>query len=283
MLYPVENQLLSQLVQSTANPTKCVSHPVVPNSAIPWVAVPCSSVHGVFQARILEWFAISFSKGSCQARNRTWVSCTASRFFTKWATREALYGTQLKYCWSWTHPLVVLAHSFSHALILQPYGWQHDRLPCPSPPLGICSNSCPLSWWCHPICILCPPLLLLSSVFLSILIFSSELALFITWPKYRSFSISPSNEYPVLISFRMDWFELPAVQGTLESFPVPQFEGINSLALSFLYSPTLTSLHDYWKNHSFDYTDLCRQINVSVFLICCLCLSLLYFQGARVF
>ena len=64
--------------------------------------------------------------------------------------------------------------------------------------------------------------------------------------------ISPSNEYLGLISFRMDWVDLLAVQGTLKSSPTPQFKGINSSALSFLYSPTLTSIHDYRKNHSFD-------------------------------
>ena len=67
-----------------------------------------------------------------------------------------------------------------------------------------------------------------------------------------------SNEYSGLISFRIDWFDLLAVQGTLkESSPTPQFQSINSLVFSLLYSPTLTSIHDYWKNHSFDYTDLC--------------------------
>ena len=67
-----------------------------------------------------------------------------------------------------------------------------------------------------------------------------------------SFSISPSNEHPRFISFRMDWLDLLAVQGTLESSPTPQFKSINSSVLSFLYSPTLTSIHDYWKNYSFD-------------------------------
>ena len=98
------------------------------------------------------------------------------------------------------------------------------------------------------------PLLLLSSVFPSVRVFSNELFLRIRWPKYWSFSfsISPSNEYSGLISFRIDWFDLLAVQGTLESSPVPQFKSISSLALSILYDPTLTSIHDYWKNHSFD-------------------------------
>ena len=103
--------------------------------------------------------------------------------------------------------------------------------------------------------ILCCPLLLLPSIFPSIRVFSNDSVLHIGWPKYWSFrfSISPSNEYSRLISFRMDWLDLLAVQGTLkESSPIPQFKSINSLALSFLYSSTLTSIHDHWKNHSFD-------------------------------
>ena len=80
-----------------------------------------------------------------------------------------------------------------------------------------------------------------------------------------SFSISPSNEYSGLISFRIDWLELPAIQGTLKSSPTPQFKSINSSVLSLLYGTTLTSIHDYWKNHSFDYTHLYQQINVSAF------------------
>ena len=83
--------------------------------------------------------------------------------------------------------------------------------------------------------ILCRPLLLLPSIFPSVRIFSNESALRIRWPKYWSFNISPSNEHSGLISFRMDWLDLPAVQGTLKkSFPTPQFKSINSLALSFL-------------------------------------------------
>ena len=115
--------------------------------------------------------------------------------------------------------------------------------------------------------ILCHPLLLLSSVFPSIRVFSSELVLCIRWLKYRSFnfSISPSNEHPGLISFRMDWLHLLAVQGTLKSLLQHHSSKASILALSFLYSPTLTSIHDYVKNHSFDYIDLCQQSNLSVF------------------
>ena len=96
--------------------------------------------------------------------------------------------------------------------------------------------------------------LLLHSIFSSIRVFSNESVLHIRWPKYWSFSfsISPSNEYLELISFRIDWMDLLAVQGTLKSLlPTPQFKSINSSALSFLYSTTLTSVHDYRKNHSF--------------------------------
>ena len=102
--------------------------------------------------------------------------------------------------------------------------------------------------------ILCCPLLLLPSIFPSIRVFSSESVLCIRWPKYWSFSfsISLSNEYSGLISFRMDWLDLLAVKGTPKFSPTPQFKSINSSALSFLYSPTLTSIYDYWKNHSFD-------------------------------
>ena len=99
--------------------------------------------------------------------------------------------------------------------------------------------------------ILCQPLLLLPSIFPSIRVFSNKSALRIRWPKYWSFSfiISPFNEHPGLISFRMHLLNLLAVQ---ESPPTPQFKSINSLALSFFYSPTLTSIHDHWKNHSLD-------------------------------
>ena len=97
--------------------------------------------------------------------------------------------------------------------------------------------------------VLCHSFLLLPSNFPSIRIFSNESVLHIRWPTYWSFgfSISPSNEHPGLISFRMDWLDLLAVQRTCKSSPAPQFKSISSLALSFLYSQTLTSIHDHWK------------------------------------
>ena len=117
----------------------------------------------------------------------------------------------------------------------------------------------------HPI--LCRPLLLLSLILTSIRVFSNESALHIRWPKYWSFSfsISPFREHSGLISFRIDWFDLLAIQGILESSPVPQFKSITSSMFSLLYGLTLTSVHDYQKDHRFDYTDLCQQSNVSAF------------------
>ena len=104
--------------------------------------------------------------------------------------------------------------------------------------------------------ILCRLLLLLPPIPPSIRVFSKESTLHMRWPKYWSFSfsISPSNEHPGLISFRMDWLHLLAVQGThsQESSPTPQLKSINSSSLSFLHSPTFISIHDNWKNHSLD-------------------------------
>ena len=103
--------------------------------------------------------------------------------------------------------------------------------------------------------ILCCPLLLLPSILTSIRIFSSESVRHIRWPKYSSFSfnIRPSSEYLWLIPFRIDWVLSPcSPRDSQESSPTPQFKSINYLVLSFLYSPTLTSIHDHWKNHSLD-------------------------------
>ena len=106
--------------------------------------------------------------------------------------------------------------------------------------------------------ILCRPLLLLPSIFPSIRVFSNESVLCIRWLKYWSFSFStsPSNEHPGLISFRMDWLDLLPVpwspRDSQESSPTPRFKSINSSVLSLLHSPTLTSIHDHRKNHSLD-------------------------------
>ena len=115
--------------------------------------------------------------------------------------------------------------------------------------------------------ILCRPLLLLPSIFPSIGVFSDESVLRIRWPKdwSFSFSINPSNEYSELVSFRMDWVGSPcSPRDSQESSLTLQLQSINSLALSFLYGPTLASIHDYRKNHSFDWTDLCWQSETDI-------------------
>ena len=117
----------------------------------------------------------------------------------------------------------------------------------------------------------CPPLLL-PSIFPRIRVFSNESALHIWWPKYWnvSFSISPSSEYSGLISFRSDWFDLHAVQGTLKSLFQHNRSKASILQCSAFYIVRLSKLrefqaHDYLENHSFDYMDLYRQSNISVF------------------
>ena len=146
---------------------------------------------------------------------------------------------------------------------------KHTRPPCPSPTPGAYSNSCPSTQWYHPtISSSACPLLLLPSIFPSIKVFSNESALHIRWPKYWSFSISHSNDYSGLISFRIDWFDLLAVQGTLKSLLQKHHSSEASIlqhSAFVIYSLTLTSVHDYWKNHSFGYTDLYQQSDVSAF------------------
>ena len=114
--------------------------------------------------------------------------------------------------------------------------------------------------------ILCHPLLL-HSIFPSIKVFSNVSALLIRWPKYWSFSLSDnlSNDYSCLISFKIEWLDLFAVQGTLKSSPTPQFRIISCSAFCLLYGPALTTICDHWEAHSLDYMDLCQQSNVSAF------------------
>ena len=129
------------------------------------------------------------------------------------------------------------------------------RTPGSCPPIcpGVCFYSRPLIQW-HYLTISSSAALFLLFVFPSIRVFSNESALCIRWPKYWSFSssVNPSNKYSGLISFRIDWFDLLPVQGTLKSSPAPQFRNINSSVLSLLCGPTLTCVYDHWKNHSFD-------------------------------
>ena len=115
--------------------------------------------------------------------------------------------------------------------------------------------------------ILCHPFLLLPPIPPSIKVFSNESTLCMRWPKYWSFSpsISPSSEHPGLISFRMDWLELLAVQGTLKSLLRHHSSKASISQHSAFFTVQLSSIHDHWKNHSLDQTDLCWQSNVSAF------------------
>ena len=160
---------------------------------------------------------------------------------------------------------------FSHQVMshsLWPNDPQHSRLPCLSLSPSLLKFMSFESVMLSNHLVLCWLLLLLPSIFPNARVFSNESALHIRWPKYCnfSFSISPSKEYSGLISFRIDWFDLLAVQGNLKGL-LQHHSSKASILLTFslLYGPTLTSIHDYKKNHSFDYMDLCQQTNVSAF------------------
>ena len=133
---------------------------------------------------------------------------------------------------------------------LRPHELQHDRPPYPSPTPGVQQTHVHRLGDANHHLILSRPLLLLTSIPPSIRVFTSESNRHRRWPKYWSFSFSiiPSKEHPGLNSCRMDWMDLLHQ----ESFPALQFKSINSSMLSFLHSPTLTSIHDYRKNHSPD-------------------------------
>ena len=203
---------------------------------------PGSFVHGVFQARTLEWVAISFS-------NITFIYYVIhikhlraikilDIVYVQWfyfiskdtldQRREVTYPMtfnmwqfRLEYKTAYLHQFSSV--QFSCSVVsdsLQPHGLQHARPPYSSPIPGVYSNSCPSSLWCHPtISSSVITLLCLHSIFSSIRVFSNESALHIRWPKYWSFSfsISLSNEHSGLISFRIGWLDLLAVQGTLKS------------------------------------------------------------------
>ena len=162
-----------------------------------------------------------------------------------------------EFFWQYDYKLKITINKFSCSVTsnsLQPHGLQHARLPCPSPIPRACSNLSiePMMPFNH--LVLCPPLLLLPSIFPSIRVFSLEPVLHIKWPKCWSFSISisPSNEYSRLISFKTDWFDLLAVQGTLKSLFQITVQNHQFISTQLSYNLTLTSIHDYWKNHSFD-------------------------------
>ena len=148
---------------------------------------------------------------------------------------------------------------------LWPHELRHTRIPCPSPTPRACSNLCPSSQWCHPTISSYCPLLLLPPVFLSILLFSSESVLCIRRPKYWSFSfsLSSSNEYSGMISLRMDWLDLLAVQGSLKSLLQQHSSKAWILQCSAFFMVQLS--HPYMTTRKTITLDLCQQSNVSAF------------------
>ena len=169
---------------------------------------------------------------------------------------------------------------------LWPHGLQQARPPCSSPTPGVYSNSCPLRQWCHPTISSCHPLLLLPSIFASIRVFSNESVLRIRGPKYWSFSfsISPSNEYSGLISFKMDLFDLLTVQETLKSLLQHHNSKASILWCSAFFIVQLS--HPYittGKTIALTRRTFVGKVMSRCFLICCLGWSLLFFQGVSVF
>ena len=155
--------------------------------------------------------------------------------------------------------MVFINVQFSYSVVsdsLWPHEPQHARPHCPSPTLGIYSNSCPLSQWCHP------------DISSSVIPFSScpqslpasgsfPMSQLFAWGGQSTGVSALSSFLPKiskgLISFRMDWLDLLVVQGdSQESSPTPHFKSIDSSVLSLLHSPTLTPIHDHRKNHSLD-------------------------------
>ena len=175
----------------------------------------------------------------------------ASPLLNSWDSITDFYSFCMWFFWS---SCSVMSDS------LWPHGLQNIRFPCPSLSPGFCSNSCPLSQRCHPS-------------------FSSFVAYFSScpqsFPASGSFPMSQlftssgqstgasvsSFQWIFRADFPQDWLVWSPCcpRDSQESSPAPQFKSINSFVLNFLYGPTLTSIHDYWQNHSFDYTDLCRQ------------------------
>ena len=207
---------VSQSCLTLCNPTDC--------------SLSGSSVHGISQPRILGWVAISYSRRYSQPKDQNLVSCV-----------------------SWTDSVQSSCSVVSDSL--RPHESQYARPPCPSPTPGVYSNPCPLSQWCHPTISSsvihfssCPQSFPASGSFpMSQLFTSGGQSIGVS----ASTSVLPTNTQDWSPLRWTDWISLQS-KDSQESSPTPQFKSINSSALSFLCSPTLTSIHDHWKNHSLD-------------------------------
>ena len=252
---------VAQSCPTLCDPIDCIVHGILQARILEWVAfsrgsfqprvwTQVSHITGRYfyqlshrgSPRILEWVAYLFSRRSSSPRNGTGVSCVAGRFFSNWAIRKAHISSVQFSC------SVVSDFLRSHEL-------QHTRPPCPSPTPGVHSNSCPLSRWCHPA-------------------ISSSVSPFSSCPQYlpasESFPMSQhfawggqSTGVSALALFLqkntqegspLEWTGWISLQskGLSRVFSNTTVQSINSLVLSLLHSPTLTSIHDHRKNHSLD-------------------------------
>ena len=188
-------------------------------------SLPGSSVHGIFQARVLEWGAIAFSDLLAQVLGKSW---------------------QLLYWQFSSVQLLIRVWLFATP-------WTAARQASLSPIPGACSNSCLSGRWCHPTIPSSDiPFSSCLQSFPASWSWSFSIGQFFTnWPKH---GWHESFQWIFWTDFLSDWLAWSpcSPRDSQESSPTPQFKSINSLALSFLYGPTLTSIHDYWKNHSFD-------------------------------
>ena len=236
---------------------------------------------GIFQARILEWVDMPSSMGSFWPRHQThvsYISCIGIQVLYHWYHLGIPFLEYIKYKLNFFSDLLLCSVTKSYLTLCDPMNCSTPGFPVLHYlPKLLKLMSIDSVMLCKHLT-LCHPCLLLPSIFPSIRIFYNRSKwptnLHIGWPKdwSFSFSISPSNKYSGMISFTIDLFDLLAVQRTSqESSLVPQFKSMSYLTLSLLYGPTLTSVHDYWKNHSLDYMDLCQLKWCLCFLLCCLC------------
>ena len=286
LMLDFNNQLWQSFGEGNCNPLQysCLENPM---DGEDWEA----AVHGVTKSWTLtEWLHFHFSLSCIGEGNGNPLQCsclenprdgrawwaavygvTESRTLLKQLSSMAVISSSSIFNFSrWKIPYRKwVRFSWSGISVsLWPHGLQHARPPCPSPTPRVYSKSYPLSRWYHP------------TISFSVIPISSHVQSFPASGSFQmcqfftsgSQSIGVSASAPVLPMNIQNWFPLDGLAGSpccprdsQEFPPTPQFKSINSSEISFLYSPTLTSIHDYWKEHSFDYIDLCWQSNVSAF------------------
>ena len=237
---------------------------------------PGFSVHGIFQARTLEWVAISFCRGSFQPRGRTCISCIGRLILDYWAIREAVYIYSSSYYFPlWLNRILSIVPCeiqflllFSHPAMsgsLQPHRLWHTRTPSPSPSPGVCPSSCPVHWWCHraissshSLFSSCPQSFPASRTFpVSQLFVSSD------QNTGASASVPPIQGWFPLRLIGLISLQSKGLSGVFSSTTVWRHQFC--LVLCLLYGPALTTLCDHRENLSLDCKDLCQQCDISAF------------------